>query len=195
VRIDSWITLISFLCFSAALVLRPGTIQVLANVLVLLLLSARDFRVLWNVGRARFWIFPILFFVLSPFFIGVRDGALLGAGYSFSQLRLGMIFLLHAYTFVVWIAFVAGRYSSQDILRAAEAAGWPSLGLRIALALMAAKKIRKMLSEMRQMYRSDRPGWGKALRGFPILAGAVVRNSSRLAEEISILFYIRNVRL
>jgi len=52
-----------------------------------------------------------------------------------------------------------------------------------------------MLVEAFGVYRRQRPGVFVFFKDLHVLAGAVVGNCARLAENIAILFYIRGIRV
>jgi len=52
-----------------------------------------------------------------------------------------------------------------------------------------------MITETSRTYARTRPSKTDKLRGFSVLAGAVIRNTVIIAEELSILLYIRKIEL
>ena len=181
--------------FGASLCLAPGFFQALAGLAALILIAIQDFEALRTMGRLRVWFFPALFFLLAPFFAGHPDALVFGRGYSLVQLKQGMAFLLHAYVFTALMALVSRNVSAEDVTAKAEAWGLRRFGLRLALALVAVKLLRRMMVEAFGHYRRQRPGWTRFIGDLPVLAGAVMGNCGRVAENIAILFYIRGVRV
>jgi len=181
--------------FILSLFAGPGKVQALFCVVVIAAVLTADPAALLEFGSLRLWVFPALFFALAPFMSGVRDGSLFGLKYSFDQLGLGMGFLLHAYAFTVFAAYASRKYSAREIIRAAEKIGMRSAGIRAALASSAVKKLKIMMEDTYSFYRLKRPGVYSSLRDLPVLFSAVIRNAAVIAREISVLFYIRNVRI
>lgn len=185
---------LAFLAFLAALFAGAGPAQEGACLLTLLLCACADAGVLRSCARPRWWIFPILFALLTPLLVGAKGLSILGRPYSGSQLRAGLGFLLQAYAFTVFAATVSRTYSARQVVSAFERAGLRSVGLRLALAAAATRGLDRMLRESYESYRLDRPGTWPALRDAPLLFAALARGAERAAEELSILLYLRNVR-
>jgi hypothetical protein len=162
---------------------------------MLAIVALHDRRALAAFGSLKLWLFPLAFIALSPFCMGEKRHVFLGMHYSLEQLAKGALFLFHAYCFVVFVAYVSRAFSLQELVRMAERVGIPQMGLRVALGMSSAKILSRMVSETYETYRMTRPGWLARLRECHILLGAIVRNAVLVAERISILFYIRNVKV
>jgi len=181
--------------FALSLFLPPGLFQAAVGLVVVVLVAVQDFGALRAVGRLRFWFFPGIFFALAPLWVGHPDMEVWGRSYSRSQLGQGAAFLWHAYVFTALVALLSRRVSARMAAAWAEKCGLRSFGLRLALALIALKLLRRMLAETIGVYRRQRPGIAGFLKDLPVLAGAVTGNCARLAENIAILFYIRGIRV
>lgn len=182
-------------CFFFSLFARDERLSCAAGLLMLAVVALRDRRALTAFGSFKLWTFPLLFIVLSPFCMGVKRCVFLGLRYSPEQFEKGALFLFHAYCFVVFGACVSRAFALQEVVKVAERIGIPQMGLRVALGMSSAKMLSRMVSETYETYRMTRPGWIAGLRECHILLGAIVRNAILVAEQISILFYIRNVRI
>lgn len=182
-------------CFAVSLVAWDARVRLAAGGGVLLVAALRDRRSLTAFGSWKLWLFPVAFILLSPFFLGDRPTPLWGLPYSLGQLKKGMVFLFHAYCFVVFGAFLSRAFSLRGVTRAVERIGVADMGLRVALGPAAAKMVGLMVRETYGTYRMERPSLFSAARECPILLGAIARNTALIAERISILFYIRNVRV
>jgi len=194
-RLRSGLLVPALAAFGVSLFLAPGPLEALVSLAVVSSVALQDPGALRAVGRPRFWVFPALFFILSPFFVGRPDAVVWGRGYSLAQLGQGLAFLLHAYAFTALTALVSRNVCARDMAARAQAWGFRRLGLRLALALIAVKLLRRMLAESFGLYRRQRPGAASFLRDLPVLAGAVAGNCVRVAENIAILFYVRGVRV
>jgi energy-coupling factor transporter transmembrane protein EcfT len=181
--------------FVVSLFLSPGPVQAGIGFAVIALVAAQDLGALRVMGKVRFWVGPVIFFALSPFFIGSPDALVWGRHYSLAQLAQGAAFLLHAYVFAALAALVSRNVSAHEAAAWMEGHGARRFGLRLALALIAMKLLRRMLLETFGQYRRQRPGTALFLRDLPVLASAVTGNCVRLAENIAVLFYIRGVRV
>ncbi len=185
----------AMVCFAASLLARSEHVRFAAGGVLLVVVLLKDRKALATAGSFKLWLFPVLFMIVSPFCIGVRGQIPGGIPYSMDQLEKGMLFLFHAYCFVVLGSFVSRTFSIQELIEAAERIGVPQTGLKVALAMAAVKILSRMVSETCSTYRMTRPGWISAMRECHILLGAIVRNATLAAERIAILFYIRNVRI
>lgn len=182
-------------CFIVSLLAWDERVRCVSGGLLLLIAAMRDRRSLTALGSYTFWVFPLLFIVLSPLFLGENRIAIGGVPYSIDQLKKGGAFLFHAYCFVVFGAYLSRAFSLQEIVRAAERAGAGNMGLRVALGAAAGKILRLMVLETYGTYRMTRPTLLSAVRECHILLGAIARNAALVAERITILFYIRNIRV
>ncbi len=182
-------------CFFFSLLARGERLSCAAGLLTLAIVALHDRRALAAFGSFKLWIFPLMFIVLSPFCMGDKRYVLWGMRYSPEQLKQGALFLFHAYCFVVFGAYVSRAFALQEVVRISERIGIPQMGLRVALGMSAAKILSRMVSETYETYRMTRPGWIASMRECHILLGAIVRNAILVAEQISILFYIRNVKI
>lgn len=187
--------LLACFCFAVSLAAGRAPVRVAAGGLLLLIAALRDRAALTAFGSYRIWIFPVLFIALSPFVFGEPRLAVGGLTYSLDQLRSGARFLFHAYCFVVFGAFLSRSLSLPATVRIAERLGLAQPGLRIALGGAAAKILSRMVRETYGTYRMARPSFLAAARESPILLGAIARNTALVAERISILFYIRDIRV
>lgn len=194
-RLKAGLFVPALLGFACGLLLKPGWAQAGAGAGVLVLLALQDFGAVRCAGRWRFWAFPVLFFGLGPFFVGSPDAQILGRGYCLARAAAGLSFLLHAYVFTVLVAVVSRNASAEQVVSLAQRWGLRGFGLRLALALIAVKLNERMVVETFGHYRRQRPGTARFLRDLPVLAGAIMGNCARMAENISILFYIRGVRI
>lgn len=194
-RPDTLALTASAAAFVVATAVRPGWPQAAADAAALALLALRDPGALRRAGRPRFWLFPAAFFALVPFFSGAPDCAVAGLPYSRAQLLTGAILLLHAYAFIALTAFLSRAFSFRDVAAFAKRLGLASAGLRASLALCAVKKLGTMLRETYAFYRARRPSRLAALRDIGVLVPAVLANAARTAEEIAVLFYLRDVRI
>ena len=182
-------------CFAASLLAGDARLRLAAGGCVLLVAALCDRRSLTAFGSWKLWIFPLLFILLSPFCIGDAGAFPWGVPYSLGQLKRGAVFLFHAYCFVVFGAFLSRAFSLRGVMRAVERVGVADMGLRVALGPAAAKMVSLMVRETYGTYRMERPSLLSAARECPILLGAIARNTALVAERISILFFIRNVRI
>ncbi|MFA6092514.1 MAG: hypothetical protein WCU88_03525 [Elusimicrobiota bacterium] len=180
--------------FLAALLAGSGKPQALACAAVLFLCALPDFGLLRRSARLRWWTAPLLFALLTPFFVGAQDLRILARPYSSPQLRLGLGFLLQAYAFTVLAAALSETYCAQEAVSFFERLGLRGAGLRLALAAAAARRLGLLLRETWESYRLDRPGTLQTLRDVPLLASALARGADRTAEELSRLLYLRNIR-
>lgn len=181
-------------CFAASLFAGTDFVRCIAGGLLLLIVFAKDRKALMSGGSFKVWIFPMMFIVLSPFFWCGRHVFPAGIPYSLDQLEKGLLFLFHAYCFVVFASFIARAFSIQELIGAAERIGVPSIGLKVALGTASVKILSRMAGETYMTYRLARPGIPAFLRELHILFGAIMRNAALVAEQISIIFFIRNVR-
>lgn len=181
--------------FAAAISGKQGSFRVSLLAIILLFILLKNRKVFLNYARIRFWIFPLLFFCLGPFLIGKPETSVFGVPYSLEQLRTGMVFLLNVFVFASLAAFISGFYSMKEIVAVFESMGIRSFGLRTALAMSAVSMLKYTVLEMWLTYRALKPSLQESIIGFPVFFGAVLRNSARMAENISILFFIRNVKL
>ena len=182
-------------CFLVSLLGRGERISCAAGLLMLIIVALHDRKALVAFGSFRLWLFPMMFIALSPFCMGEQHQVFRGGHYSPEQLKKGALFLFHAYCFVVFGAYISRAFSLQEVVGIAERIGVPQMGLRIALGMGATKILSRMVRETYTTYRMTRPGYLSAVREAHILLGAIVRNTMLVAEQISILFYIRNVRI
>lgn len=182
-------------CFLLSIFASDERLSCAAGLLMLAIIALHDRRALTAFGSFRLWIFPLTFIVLSPLCMGDRRCILWGLRYSPEQIEKGALFLFHAYCFVVFGAYVSRAFAIQEVVRIAERIGIPQMGLKVALGMGAAKILSRMVSETHATYRMTRPGWAAGIRECHILLGAIVRNAILVAERISILFYIRNVKI
>ncbi|MBI4679150.1 MAG: hypothetical protein HY748_16360 [Elusimicrobia bacterium] len=183
------------LIFAVSLLFPPSLAQAGLDAVVLLLVALGDQKGLRSAAKLRYWLAPILFFLLIPFFIGKRDAATFLGPYSTGEAGRGLVFLLHAFAFV-GLAVMFGRLASSNaIVEALERRGMRALGLRVALSLAAAKTLRSMLEETWSVFHRARPGAWETVRDADVFAAAVLRNCVRTAEDMSVLLFIRNVRV
>ncbi|HOE26433.1 MAG: hypothetical protein IT574_03630 [Candidatus Aureabacteria bacterium] len=182
-------------CFGSSLLAADARVRLATGGLLILAAAFADRRSLTAFGSWKLWLFPLLFIVASPLFLGEPRTSLLGLPYSPEQLGRGALFLFHAYCFVVFGALVSGAFSLREVMRASERLGMGGVGLRVALGPAAAKIVSRMVRETWATYRMERPSLLPAARDCLILFGAIARNTALIAERISILFYLRNVRV
>ncbi len=170
---------------------RPGLAACAAAAGMAGTLRPRSLR----AGSPRFWTFPALFFLALPFLSPAPDSYFLGAPYSAARLRDGLALLAHAYAFTVLTIFVSLSYSVEEITAFAARLGLRNTGLKIALAMIVLRSLKAMLSETWYYYSLDRPGRRARLAGLPVLFFAAMRNAAAAAEDLSVLFYLRGVRI
>jgi len=182
-------------CFLISLLGRGERISCVAGLLMLIIVALHDRNALVAFGSFRLWLFPVMYIALSPFCMGEQHQIFRGVHYSPEQLKRGVLFLFHAYCFLVLGTYISRASSIQEVVGIAERIGVPQMGLRIALGMSAAKILSRMVRETYTTYRMTRPGYLSAVRESHMLLGAIVRNTTLVAERISILFYIRNVRI
>jgi hypothetical protein len=103
--------------------------------------------------------------------------------------------LLHAYVFTSVCTFAGRNFTIREITVAAEKTGLRGLGLRLALALSAARTLRRMLAETWFNYRVTRPSNKDALLELDVLLGAALRNTAAAAENIAVVLHLRNVKI
>lgn len=146
-------------------------------------------------GSPRFWLFPALFFALLPFLAASPDTVLFGLPYSRARLLEGMSLLFHAYAFTVLTLYAAYAYSVEELTAFAARLGLRNTGLKVALALIVLRSLKAMLAETWYYFALERPGRAARLRGLPVLFFAALRNAAAAAEDLSVLFYLRGVRI
>lgn len=166
-----------------------------AGLLALIIISSLSRQSLYRFGPLKLWIFPLAFVFFSPFLIGEKTDEIFGMDYSITYLKIGAGFIFRAYLFVVITNFIMGRLTVEEVAEYAKKFGMPGVGLRIALALSITRTIQRNILETWRIYRLPRPGLFTAAREIHIYLGAIVRNSARVAEQVSELFYLRNVDL
>lgn len=181
--------------FILSLALPGADAQYAASALVILLVAVKDAAALTKLGGLKFWLFPLAFALLSPLVAGEPGMTVMGRAYSKAQLDINALFLLHAYCFVIAGAYYGRNYTLSDTVELGRRLGLKTLGLRAAMAVCAAKKLELMIAETARTYARTRPSKADKLRGFPVLAGAVIRNTVIIAEELSVLLYIRKIEL
>jgi hypothetical protein len=181
-------------CFAASLFARDIRVRVAAGACLLLVAALSDRRALAAFGSWKLWILPLLFILLSPFWTGGGDAAG-GGAYSAGRLKRGAVFLFHAYCFVVFGAYISRAFTLNGAMRAAGRLGAEDMGLRVALGPATAKMLGLMVRETYGTYRMTRPSLFAAARECHILLGAIARNTALVAERISILFFIRGIRV
>lgn len=181
--------------FALSLAWPGAKAQCLFSGALIALVAARDARALLKLGRLKFWLFPLAFVLLSPFMAGTPDTLVYQKAYSVSQLLTNLRFMLHAYCLVILLAYFGRNYSLAEIVELGQRLGLKTLGLRVALAVCAAKKLELMIAETCRVYIRTRPATTERLAHFPVLAGAVLRNTVIIAEEISVLLFIRKIEL
>jgi len=164
-----------------------------AGLLALLIIGILDRRYLYKFGPLRLWIFPLAFVCLAPFVIGEKTGRVAGLGYSLNSLRIGAGFLFRTYLFVVTTNFIIGELTMEGVVETAQKIGLPGAGLRVALALSMTRTIQRNILETWRNYRLTRPGIFAPAREIHVYLGAIARNSARVAEQVSELFYLRNI--
>ncbi|MFA6582882.1 MAG: hypothetical protein WCS77_01180 [Elusimicrobiaceae bacterium] len=163
--------------------------------LLVALIAFKDPAALRKIGGLGFWAFPTLFVLLSPFMAGEPDRAVLTLPYSMPQLRINMSFLMHAYCFTVLMSYFGRNYTLAETAGLGEKLGLKKTGLKTAIALCSAKKLRRMIIETARTYARTRPAKTDKAKDLHILLGAIIRNTALTAEEISVLFYIRKIEL
>lgn len=181
--------------FALSLVWPGGQAQCLFSGTLIALVALRDARALLKLGGLKFWLFPLAFVVLSPFMAGTPDTLVYGKNYSAAQLLVNSLFVLHAYCLVILLAYFGRNYSLSEIVELGQGLGLKTLGLRVALAVCAAKKLELMITETCRVYIRTRPTTAERLKHAPVLAGAIIRNTVIIAEEISVLLFIRKIEL
>jgi hypothetical protein len=178
---------LALLFFVASLLLPQGGWQLGADLCVVLILASRDWRALVPAGGWRFWAFPLAFVALMPCFNPAGVGL---AHYDIGELRGGLFILGHAYVFASLAAFGTRSFSIREI-----AAASPAVGLRVALALCAARLLRRMIDDTWLHYRLTRPGFFAAAREMDIFIGAAIRNAAATAENMAALLHLRSVEI
>jgi len=186
---------LSLALFLAGLIAGPPAWKFAFGALALAMIILHDPRSARPPVRLRFWIFPLMFAALAPFFAGDFDWKVFGRDFSSGMFFSGLSFVFHAYVLASITAFAGRNYSLNEIVFFAERQGFKSFGLRIALALSGMKIIRRQTLETFRQYRLTRRSWGAVIGDFDLLASATVRNCAATAERIAVLFYIRGVKI
>ncbi|NLO90797.1 MAG: hypothetical protein GX410_02225 [Elusimicrobia bacterium] len=178
--------------FAASLILGGGYTGALLLAGAALVVALRDWRALREFGSLRFWIPLLLFVLLMPFFIPGDGFLLLGRPYSAAQFASGMRILGNAYVFTVLAAFVSRNFSLREIVEFAERCGGRNTGLRIALVTASSGMVKRALAETWLLYSAGRGGI-RLLSDLPVFMAAVLRNTAMKAEQIALLFFIRDI--
>lgn len=186
---------LSLALFFIGLLSGPLAWKFSAGALALAVVTAKDPRSALPSVRLRFWLFPLMFAVLAPFFAGTFDSLVFNRQYASDMLYSSLGFVFHAYVFMAIVTFAGRNYSMNEIVSFAERLGFKTFGLRIALALSGMKIIRRQTLETFRQYRLTRRTWPAVMKDFDLLASATVRNCAATAERIAILFYLRGVRI
>lgn len=186
---------LSLALFLAGLIAGPPPWKFTFGGLALAMIILHDPRSARPPVRFRFWVFPLMFAALAPFFAGDFDWQVLGKDYSSGMFYSGLSFVFHAYVLASITAFAGRNYSLNEIVSFAERRGFKTFGLRIALALSGMKIIRRQTVETFRQYRLTRRNWASVIKDFDLLASATVRNCAATAERIAVLFYIRGVKI
>lgn len=190
---NNYIRGIVVLLFLTSLLVGNNPLGIGAGLSALILIGLINRRILYRFGPLKLWIFPLAFVCFSPFLLGEKTTEIFGLNYSVAYLKIGLGFIFRAYLFVVVTNFIIRELSMEEIAENAKKIGMPSAGLRIALALSVTKTIQRNVVETWRTYRLCRPRLFSVVREIHIYLGAVVRNSARVAEQVSELFYLRNV--
>jgi len=181
--------------FIFSLLWRINIYGIGVGLLALTIISILNRRYLYRFGPLKLWIFPLAFVVFAPFLIGEKTTEIIGVGYSINSLKIGAGFLFRTYLFVVTTNFIIGELTMERVAEYAKKIGLPGAGLRVALALSMTKTIQRNILETWRSYRLARPGLFTAVREIHVCLGAIARNSARVAEQVSELFYLRNIDL
>ena len=182
----------ALLLFAAALVWsgnRAGMYLLCASAL---LLALADWRSLLEFGSPRFWLPLFAFVLLVPFFIGAGDWRVLGRAYSPEQFYSGLRLLCNAYIFTVLAAYVSRNFSLHEIVAFSERCGGRNMGLRVALVTASAGMVKRALSETWLLYSAGRRG-RRLVAELPVFMSAALRNTALRAEQIAVLFFIRDI--
>lgn len=166
-----------------------------AGLLALVIISILNRQYIYRFGPIKLWIFPLAFVIFAPFLIGEKTAQIFGVSYSINYRNIGAGFIFRTYLFVVTINFIIGELTMKRIVENTKKIGLPGAGLRIALALSMTRTIQRTILETWRTYRLTRPGFYPATREIHVCLGAIVRNSARVAEQVSELFYLRNIDL
>jgi len=182
------VLLFLFLCYGELISMESAR-----GLLALVIISSLNRKYLYRFGPLKLWVFPLAFVFFAPFLVGEKTSQIFGVGYSINSLKIGAGFLFRTYLFVVTTNFIIGELTMERVVENAKKFGLPGAGLRIALALSMTKTIQRSILETWRIYRLTRPGIFSALREIHVYLGAIARNSARVAEQVSELFYLRNV--
>ncbi|HOX23912.1 MAG TPA: hypothetical protein PLL10_10635 [Elusimicrobiales bacterium] len=180
--------------FVAGLVAGTGRAGFLLLLACVLLIGTGDWRALKEFGPKRFWLPLFVFVLLTPFFFGARDLSVLGRGYSGEQLLVGVGLLCNAYVFMTLVSYVSRNFSLNSIVSLTEKRFGRDFGLRIALVFASAGMIRRALGETWLLYSAERDRW-RSVAELPVFMAAALRNTALKAEQIAVLFFIRNTRI
>lgn len=146
-------------------------------------------------GSWKFWIFPLFFVFLLPFTAPESDIKLFGLDYNPKEIIRGAAFLLHAYSLFVFINYVGVAFTTSETVAFFERLGMKALGLRLALAIHSVKIVRGIIFQVFDAFVLEYPERKQQLKHFYIFLGALLRNSASTADNISILFYMRKIKL
>ncbi|MDD4004979.1 MAG: hypothetical protein PHW69_07225 [Elusimicrobiaceae bacterium] len=181
--------------FAMSLLWPGAAAQCVLSAILVMLIALRDPRALTQTGSLKFWLFPLAFVLLSPFMAGEPDLNVFGLAYSKTQLDTNALFIVHAYCFVIMGAYYGRNHTLSETVELGRKLGLKTLGLRLALAICATKKLELMTGETFRTYARTRPGKRERLLDFAVLAGAVIRNTVLIAEDIAVLLFIRKIEL
>jgi len=140
-------------------------------------------------GGFRFWIFPIIFVSLLPFFTGDKF-----LSYSLAEFKKAAPILLHLYLFNCVLNYINDSLSINDIYGFFKKRNMRYVGLVISLTLSIFKKIRYDIQET-LIYYAKFKGNRNKIHKFANLIYLIIRNSLKTGENILCLLYLRDIKI
>ncbi len=140
-------------------------------------------------GNWRFWLLPIIFLALAPFFYSDFPS------YSIEGVKKSISIFFHLYFFNCAINLLTSLFGAADLYSFLRGRGWEKSAISAFIALCSFSRIKSDIFDLHSYSRLYLQSKYYFLKNPILFFYAMIRNSASASHEMARLLYLRKIKI